>query len=50
MRAAHYPRPVAKVLIVGGGIVGITHALEAIARGFDVEHFEASAELRASLQ
>lgn len=46
MRAAHYPRPVAKVLIVGGGIVGITHALEAIARGFDVEHFEASAEPR----
>jgi glycine/D-amino acid oxidase-like deaminating enzyme len=37
-----------RVLIVGGGILGTAHALEAVRRGFDVEQFEAEAEPRAS--
>ncbi len=38
----------ARVLIVGGGILGTSHAIEALQRGWEVTHFEASAEPRAS--
>ena len=37
-----------KVLVVGGGILGTAHALEAVRRGFDVTQFEAEPEPRAS--
>lgn len=37
-----------RILIVGGGILGTFHALEAVRRGWDVSHFDASAEPRAS--
>lgn len=41
-----YGPGVARVLVVGGGIVGTAHAYEAIARGFDVHQFEAAPESR----
>lgn len=37
-----------RVLITGGGILGTFHAMEALARGFEVTQFEASAEPEAS--
>ena len=41
-----YGPEVARVLVVGGGIVGTAHAYEAIARGYDVHQFEAAPESR----
>jgi FAD dependent oxidoreductase TIGR03364 len=37
-----------RVTIVGGGIIGTTHALEAVARGHDVVHLEREAEARGA--
>lgn len=37
-----------RILIVGGGILGTFHALEAVRRGWEVTHFDASAEPQAS--
>lgn len=37
-----------RVLIVGGGILGTVHAFEALQRGWEVVHFEASPEPQAS--
>ena len=41
-----YGPGVARVLVVGGGIIGTAHAYEAIERGFEVVHFEANPEAR----
>lgn len=38
----------ARVLIVGGGILGTAHAVEALGRGWDVVQFETSAEPKAA--
>lgn len=37
-----------RALIIGGGILGTAHAMEALGRGWDVTHFEVSAEPQAS--
>jgi glycerol-3-phosphate dehydrogenase len=37
-----------RVAIVGGGILGTAHALEAIARGHEVVQFEREAEARGA--
>ena len=41
----HYDRPVdaQRVVVVGGGVLGTMHALEAARRGWDVVHLEADA-------